>query len=194
MSDFTNEWFMWLELEEKWLPKLTDSLKNIEIDGQLQKMSWEEQISYLVPSWIEKVTKLHEKKGIRLDKKGHKSEIAQTSNNHYYEYFEGTSPYEKGHKLKEENRLNSTEKPTKLPNKKIRYIVVILLMLGSSLSIDELMEIFQYNHKGKFRDNHIRPLEIAGFIKKTISDKPTAPNQKYVITEKGKRFLTGRDF
>lgn len=63
MSGYTSEWFDWLELDQKWLPKLTESLKNIEIDGQLQKMSWEEQISYLVPSWIEKVTKLPNKKG-----------------------------------------------------------------------------------------------------------------------------------
>jgi ATP-dependent DNA helicase RecG len=63
-------------------------------------------------------------------------------------------------------------------------------MLGSPLSIDELMLIFEYNHKGKFRDNYIKPLETVGFIKKTNPEKPTASNQKYLITEKGKMFLT----
>jgi predicted transcriptional regulator len=96
--------------------------------------------------------------------------------------------------LNEENRPGSSEKLTKLPNKKMRYIVTILLMLGSPFSIEKLMEIFAYNHKGKFRDNYIKPLETAGFIRKTNPDKPTASNQKYLITEKGKRFLVGRDF
>jgi hypothetical protein len=58
MSGFAGEWYNWLELDEKWLPGLTESLNKIEIDGQLQKMSWEEQLEYLVPCWIEKVTKL----------------------------------------------------------------------------------------------------------------------------------------
>ena len=67
-------------------------------------------------------------------------------------------------------------------------------MTGSAISIDELMAIFEYRDKGKFRDNYIKPLESEGFITKTNPDKPTAPNQKYVITEEGKRFLTGHDF
>jgi hypothetical protein len=62
LSDFTREWFNWLELDEKWLPKLTESLKTIEIDGQLHNMSWEEQIVCLAPSWTEKVTMLPVKK------------------------------------------------------------------------------------------------------------------------------------
>jgi ATP-dependent DNA helicase RecG len=62
LSDFTREWFNWLELDEKWLPKLTESLKTIEIDGQLHNMSWEEQIVCLAPSWIEKGTKLKQLK------------------------------------------------------------------------------------------------------------------------------------
>jgi ATP-dependent DNA helicase RecG len=194
MSDYTREWFDWLELDEKWLPKLTESLKNIEIDGLLNKMSWDEQVAYLIPSWNEKVTKFIDKKGTSRNEKGHKSENNYTSDNEQNNYLEGTSPNEKGYKLNEENRPSSNEKPDKLSNKKMRYIVVILLMLGSPFSIDELMSIFDYNHKGKFRDYHIKPLESVGFITKTNPDKPTASNQKYVITEKGKRFLTGQEF
>jgi len=55
-----------------------------------------------------------------------------------------------------------------------------------------LMSIFDYKHKGKFRENYINPLESVGFIRKTNPEKPTVPNQKYLITEEGKRFLTGR--
>jgi DNA-binding PadR family transcriptional regulator len=105
-----------------------------------------------------------------------------------------TSPKEKGYKLDEKNRPGLNEKPTKLLNKKMRYLVSILLVLGSPLSIEELMDLFEYKDKGKFRDNYIKPLESEGFISKTNPDKPTASNQKYVITEKGKRFLTRQDF
>ena len=72
----------------------------------------------------------------------------------------------------------------------MRYIIVILFMLGAPLSIDELMELFEYKHKDTFRQNYIKPLEGAGLITKTNPDKPTASNQKYLITDKGKQFLT----
>ena len=212
MVDFKYKWLKWLELDEEWLPKLTESLKNIEIDGQLHKMSWEEQISFLVTGWIDKVstlkalkiniknenrpsldkkvTKLNEEKGTSLDEKGHKSEETYISEYKQYMHLVDTSSTQKGHKSEEENRLSSVEKVTKLPNKKLHYFITILLMLGNPLSIDDLMSFFYYNHKGKFRDNYIKPLETVGFIRKTNPEKPTASNQKYLITEQGKRFLT----
>jgi ATP-dependent DNA helicase RecG len=186
MSDFTQEWFDWLKLDEKWLPQLTESLKNIEIDGRLQKMDWEEQIAYLVPSWIEKVTKFVPS----LSKLGTKSQKHNIVDNQSNVILEIPSLNEKSTKLVP----SQVEKVTKLPDKKLQYIVVILFMLGSPLPIDDLMLIFDYSHKGKFRDNYIKPLESVGFITKTNPDKPTASNQKYAITEKGKRFLTGQEF
>jgi len=54
MYGFVKEWGSWLELDEKWLPKLSESLKNIEIDGNLQKMGWNRQVQYLMQEWIEK--------------------------------------------------------------------------------------------------------------------------------------------
>jgi len=65
-------------------------------------------------------------------------------------------------------------------------------MLDAPLSVDELMELFEYKHKDTFRQNYIKPLIAIGFITKTIPEKPTASNQKYLITEIGKRFLTNR--
>ena len=186
MSDFANEWHNWLELDEKWLPRLTESLKNIEIDGRLQKMSWEEQISYLALSWIEKGTKLTPS----LSKKGTKLQMSNIPDNQQYTNVQAPSSEEKGTKL----APSPIEKGTKLLSKKLYYLVVILSLLGSSLSIDELMDIFDYRDKSKFRRNYLMLLESNGFIKKTKPDKPTASNQKYLITEKGKRFLTGTIF
>ena len=186
-----------MNLDKKWLHKLTESLKNIEIEGDLQKMTWDEQLERLLPTWIEKVAMLEKKvtkSSPGLYEKGYKLDIAINADYQQYDFQEGTSSNEKGYKLDEENRSGSKKKPTKLPNKKMQYLIVILLMLGASLSIEELMELFEYNHKGKFRDVYIKPLEDAEFITKTNPDKPTASNQKYLITEKGKQFLTGQDF
>jgi predicted transcriptional regulator len=81
-----------------------------------------------------------------------------------------------------------------LPDKRLQYLITILLISGTPITKDELIEIFSYKNVAFFRDNYLKPLEVAGFISKTNPDKPTAPTQKYVITEKGKRFLTGQVF
>jgi len=91
-------------------------------------------------------------------------------------------------------RLSQEEKLTKLPNKKLQYLITILLLSGDSATIDEYVDVFSFKDRSFFRRNYIKPLESVGFITKTNPDKPTASNQKYVITEKGKRFLTGQEF
>jgi ATP-dependent DNA helicase RecG len=67
-------------------------------------------------------------------------------------------------------------------------------MSGIPVSIDELMDVFSYSYsnRSKFKANYLKPLVMVGFMKMTNPDKPTASNQKYVITEAGKMFLTGR--
>jgi len=166
MSDFANEWFNWLELDEKWRPKLAESLKNIEIDGRIYNMKWEEQVSYLAMSWMKKVTKLN-KKVTKLKEKITKSD--------------------------EENRLSSFEKVTKLPSKRLQYFINILLLSGTPISVDDLVDILFFNHRTFFNENYLKPLCSIGFIQRTNPQKPTASNQKYLITEQGKLFLTGRD-
>jgi len=208
MSDFADEWFKWLEVDEKWLPKLIESLKNIEIDGHLHKMSWDEQVPILASKWIEvsgklkvlktsgnngKPTKLTEEKALSSKEKGTKSEKYIISENQTYNNNKALSSEEKSTKSDIENRPSQIEKPTKLLNKKLKYLVDILLMSAAPISIDELMEFLEYRDKGKFRQNYINPLESVGFIRKTNPEKPTASNQKYLITEEGKRFLTGKD-
>jgi ATP-dependent DNA helicase RecG len=186
MSNFTNKWHKWLELDEKWLPRLTTSLSKIEIDGQLQKMSWNDQIEYLAPSWIENDNRL----ALSSAKKSPKSKKWNIFDNQSNNVFEALSQDEKS--TNSEPNLNG--KVTNMQNKKLQFIITILFMTGSQTSIDDMMDIFEYKDKGKFRQNYLKPLEAAGLITKTNPDKPTASNQKYLITEKGKRFLTGQDF
>jgi len=186
MSGFTEEWYNWLELDKKWLPKLTESLNNIEIDGHLQKMSWDEQISFLVSSWIEKIIK-HVPSS---SKNGTKSEKNYISDNQHNNILKASSQEEKSTK----SVLSSLEKVSNLPDKRLQYLIRILFVSGMPITKDELIEIFSYRNIAFFRQNYLKPLESIGFIKKTNPDKPTASNQKYLITEKGKRFLTGQDF
>ena len=145
----------------------------------------EEQIEYLVPSWIEKATKL----SLSWVKKVTKSESLYYSDIQNNDDDYRLSPNEKVTKLSP----SLYEKVTKLPSKKLWYVITILMMSGISVTIDDLIEIFSFKHKTFFRQNYIKPLEAIGFIAKTNPEKPTASNQKYLITEKGKRFLTGQD-
>ena len=160
-------------------------------------MNWEEQVSYLVSSWFEKGARLKELK-ISVPNKNRPSSLEKvtksgweyTIENESTEEFEVLSPLEKVTKL----RPSLIEKVTNLPNKKLQYLVAILLLSGIPILIDDLIAIFAFRHRSFFRQNYLNLLESIGFIKKTNPDKPTASNQKYLITEKGKHFLTGKDF
>jgi ATP-dependent DNA helicase RecG len=55
-----------------------------------------------------------------------------------------------------------------------------------------MIEYFDYKNEKSFRDNYVKPMREIGFITMTIPDKPIDPENKYVITEKGKSFLTGQ--
>jgi ATP-dependent DNA helicase RecG len=185
MSDFANEWFNWLELNEKWRPKLTESLKNIEIDGELHRKNFDEQVKCLSLTWQGNSTKFvssSSKNGIKSKKSDY---IGIQRNND----FEATSPNGKSTKFVS----SPIKKITKLPNKRLQYILTILFISGLPISRDELTDIFSYQNRVYFSQMYLKPLEKAGFIRKTNPDKPTASNQKYLITEQGKRFLTGRD-
>jgi len=200
MVDFKYKWLKWLELDEKWQPKLEDSLKNIEIDGQLHKMSWEELIPYLVSGWIEevtkldkKVTKLDKKEALSLIQKGIKFEKHEIDENQHYNNSKALNSDGKGTKSDKEERLSSIEKVTKLPSKKLQYFIYILLLSGTPISVDDLVDILSFNHRTFFNENYLKPLCSLGFVQRTNPDKPTSPNQKYLITEQGKRFLTAKD-
>ena len=174
MADNVNKWLNWLNLDEKLMTKLTESLKNIEIDGHLHKMGWNEQLEYFIPNWIENDNKI----ALSSAKKSPKSKKTDVNENQIKDNCYNSSQVEKSPK--------SNEKI----NKKLNYLVKILFMTGSPMSIDEMMLIFEYRDYKNFRMNFINLLEKNDLITKTNPDKPTASNQKYIITEKGKQFLT----
>jgi len=81
---------------------------------------------------------------------------------------------------------------TKLMHKKIVYLIKILILTSEPLGLDKIMTWMEYKNRKTFRDNYIMPLRKVDFIKMTIPDNPSDPNQKYVIKEKGKLFLVGQ--
>jgi len=65
----------------------------------------------------------------------------------------------------------------------------VLLKCKKSSKIEELMDIFGWSNRTKFRNKFITPLIQEGYIQMILPEKPTSPNQKYFTTEKGKKLL-----
>lgn len=164
-SKFAKEWIKWLELNGDYTDHLTEGLRNVVLPIALIKASWEDLLLYLVPSWHEKGTQLAVLKW----------PDNQASENKEIEKV--PSWYEKG---------------TQLLRKKVWYIIGILSLSTQPVGLQKMMQCFDYKNEKTFRDNYIKPLREVGFISMTIPEKPTDPENKYVITEKGKEFLSGQ--
>ena len=87
-----------------------------------------------------------------------------------------------------------TEKGTKLLGKRFMNLMKILTMTVTPITLENLMTIMDYKNKKSFRELYLLPLMQNELIRRTIQDKPKAPNQKYTITKKGRLFLGGFDF
>ena len=66
---------------------------------------------------------------------------------------------------------------------------VLLNFCVKEKSIIDIMKIFQWKDRTKFRKKFINPLLNEELIRMTIPDKPNSPKQKYIITEQGKQLL-----
>ncbi len=56
-------------------------------------------------------------------------------------------------------------------------------------SLGELQDALGYSNRGYFKKNFVNPLISFGLIKMTTPEKPTASDQKYVLTEGGFRLV-----
>lgn len=83
------------------------------------------------------------------------------------------------------------QKGTKLFGKRFITLMKILIGVLVPRSMEQLMNFMQYKNRKTFRDLYINPLLISDLVKRTIPEKPRDPNQRYVISEKGKYFLGG---
>jgi len=144
---------------------LIEGLQTISLSPMLAKASWEELLLHLVPGWQEKGTQLPQLKWPD-------NQIAE--------------------KEKIKKVPSWQEKGTQLLRKKVWYIIGILSLSTKPVGLHKMMECFDYKNEKTFRENYIKPLREVDFITMTIPDKPTDPENKYVITGKGKAFLTGQ--
>ena len=56
--------------------------------------------------------------------------------------------------------------------------------------LSELKDLYGWKNASKFKEKYINPLIAEGLADMTVPGKPTSPNQKYYLTEKGKSLLS----
>ena len=66
------------------------------------------------------------------------------------------------------------------------------LLKERELSVKEIMEALELNHRPTFRTNYLHPALNEGFIIPLYPEKPKHPRQKYRLTEKGLELLKHR--
>ncbi|MGV8095981.1 MAG: helix-turn-helix domain-containing protein [Mangrovibacterium sp.] len=165
VSKFMKEWIQWLELKGDTSNHLAAGLRNIVLPASLAKATWEEVLLYLVSSWHQK--------GIQL------APLKWPENQIF--------------KNDEIKKVPSwSQKSTQMLKKKVWYLISILSLCSDPVKMSELLGAFDYKNEKTFRDNYIKPLREMGFITFTIPETPTDPENKYMITEQGKAFLSGQ--
>ena len=154
----------WLELDEKFTTHLTGGLTGVELPSTYFDLTWEQVLLQLVPSWHQKGTQL--------------KPLDWIENQVFVET-----------EIKKVPSWN--EKGTQLLKKKNWYLISILSLCSLPISLSDLMDAFDYKNAKTFRDNYLKPLRESGLIIFTNPEKPTDPDNKYVITQLGKTFLGG---
>ncbi|MFH1241244.1 MAG: hypothetical protein V1689_02675 [Pseudomonadota bacterium] len=92
------------------------------------------------------------------------------------------------------SRLLGLKLPRKLRRKLAlsRHQVEILYKCREDRMLVELMTITGRSDGTKFRHHVLNPLLEAELVEMTIPDKPRSSKQKYLLTEKGRRYLAER--
>lgn len=85
-----------------------------------------------------------------------------------------------------------TQNGAKLLHRKTSYLIRILLLTIEPITLEDLMRRMNYSKRQTFRENYLLPLQEVGFVNMTLPETPSSPNQKYILTEKGKQYLTDR--
>jgi ATP-dependent DNA helicase RecG len=72
-------------------------------------------------------------------------------------------------------------------------IFKVLNLCKDAPKLTELMEVFSWSDRTKFRNKYLNPLIKEGFIEMTIPDKPQSSLQRYRLTAKGKEWFAEYD-
>jgi len=166
LIDYLDDLTAWFELPAESREHLSKSLIEIAIEPELANRSWSDLILELVPRWQQKSTMTPV---VDWPKKQNvtKEEIKKVP--------------------------GWSQKSTMLIHKKSRYILSILMLSSEPIKLESLMNYLNYSNRSTFRKNYLQPLQKAGWLRMTNPDNPRDPEQKYVTTESGKLFLSGRN-
>ena len=84
-----------------------------------------------------------------------------------------------------------TQLPTQSPTQSSEHVQKLLPALADgNKSSGELRKILNIKHRQTFRENYIRPALDKGLIEMTIPERPMSSNQKYRLTDKGRKNLS----
>jgi ATP-dependent DNA helicase RecG len=162
---YADSFIPWLGLNDGYTANLASGLAHIDLPTSYSDLDWKAALLQLVPSWHQKGTQLQVLDWSE-DQVSTEEEIKKVPSWH--------------------------QKSTQLLKKKNRYLIGILSLCSLPIAVSDLMTAFEYKNAKTFRDNYLRPLREAGLIAFTNPDKPTDPDNKYLITQQGKAFLGGR--
>ncbi len=85
----------------------------------------------------------------------------------------------------DKNNEYDTEYDTEYVTEQVEKL--ILLMNNESFHRDDLMDKVEVKHKEYFRSSYLHPALELKLIEMTIPDKPRSKNQKYRLTDLGKK-------
>ncbi len=155
----------WFDFSDEISDYLDRNLIQIPLPTDLNEANWETVLLCLVPSWTQNGTKL--------------DALGWPKNQVFTEEAIKKVP-------------SWTQNGAKLLHRKTSYLIRILLLTLEPIALDDLMNRMTYSNRQTFRENYLLPLQEVGFVNMTIPETPNSPNQKYIVTEKGRQFLTAR--
>lgn len=83
------------------------------------------------------------------------------------------------------------EKRPKLPGRRFSVFLKALFLMSVPTKVEVLSDALEFKSAKRFKERYLTQLLNVGLTQRTIPDKPTSPEQKYVLTEKGKLYLGG---
>ena len=87
------------------------------------------------------------------------------------------------------NRPSTDQAPTKYRPSTDQVLALVKILDEGELSVKEIMEALELNHRPTFRTNYLHPALNEGYIVPLYPEQPSHPKQKYRLTEKGLELL-----
>ena len=183
----------WLEMPEQETDRIESALGNIALPSFLANKDWEEVLLHLLPNWHKNGTRFRQldwpvkQPFMKFEKKKVPSKIPNGTKSGV----ETGTDYQDVISIGIKKVPSWDEKGTKLLSKKSVYLLSIMILSGTPVKREEIMNILKYENRKTFNDLYLAPLIQSGLIRRTNEDNPRDPGQQYYLTELGKAFIGG---